>query len=153
MFNCLYDLMLQESSRRLQLYYATSIDAIQSDPNNDSILADVPVVVDADGLVIGTNKVDGYTDPNDLDADGNKDYLQECSGITIDKQPQSVTVMEGSDTLFIASATAKGTISYQWQESRDSTTWNNLTEVSPYSGVTNDTLTISNIDYVMHGYQ
>ena len=61
--------------------------------------------------------------------------------------------MEGSDTLFIASATAKGIISYQWQESRDSTSWNNLTEVSPYSGVTNDTLTISNIDYVMHGYQ
>ena len=29
----------------------------------------------------------------------------------------------------------------------------NLTEISPYSGVTNDTLTISNIDYVMHGYQ
>ena len=54
---------------------------------------------------------------------------------------------------FFASATAKGTISYQWQESRDSTTWNNLTEISPYSGVTNDTLTISNIDYVMYGYQ
>ena len=31
--------------------------------------------------------------------------------------------------------------------------WNNLTEVSPYSGVTNDTLIITNIDYAMHGYQ
>ena len=31
--------MLQESSRRVQLYYATSIDSMQSDPNFNSLLS------------------------------------------------------------------------------------------------------------------
>jgi len=120
-------------------------------------------VVDVTGLVIensvasglGAVNPPGYTTPAALDADGNgtDDYKEEGSSITILMNPISLLVTEGFDTFFIASASAKGLITYQWQESRDSTSWNNLLEAPPYSGVTNDTLTISNIPDSLGGYR
>ena len=95
------------------------LEAGFSDPNGDSILANLPVVVDGLGLVVGTNRVDGYTNPNDLDGNGVKDYLEAGSKPTFTSHPQDISVLKGSATFFTFVASAQGTLTYQWQLSTD----------------------------------
>lgn len=51
------------------------VEAGFTDDNVDGLLADLPTTVDANGQVTGTNKVDGYTTPEDADSSGTADYL------------------------------------------------------------------------------
>lgn len=65
-----------------------------------------------------------------------------AAGPTIDTQPQNATVTAPAQAQFTAAATSSGgTLLRQWQED-DGGGFANLSNVSPYSGVTTDTLTI-----------
>ncbi|MEK7415730.1 MAG: hypothetical protein AAB263_20685, partial [Planctomycetota bacterium] len=62
-------------------------------------------------------------------------------------EPDDVTLCSVSPTSFtvaVANESGAGTIQYQWQVSLNNFTWNDLTNTSPYSGVTTNTLSISN---------
>lgn len=63
--------------------------------------------------------------------------------ITINKNIQSITKLEGTDNTFIVNA--ENVDSYQWQVSEDGLTWSDLTNDSTYNGVNTNSLTISNI--------
>lgn len=67
--------------------------------------------------------------------------------ITYTQHPDDVIECSGNSTSFTAAATiAQGSITYQWQISTDNgTTWTDLTNVAPYSGVTSGTLNISDV--------
>lgn len=69
-------------------------------------------------------------------------------------QPSTITVCDStSNHQFSISATGTG-ITYKWQEKQgNSGTWANLSNNTMYSGVTTNTLTLSNAYYAMHGYQ
>jgi Secretion system C-terminal sorting domain len=69
--------------------------------------------------------------------------------ITVDSLPEitvhpvNSAIPSGTNTGFTVTATGVG-LNYQWQESTNSgTTWTNLTNTAPYSGVTTATLTIT----------
>ena len=59
-------------------------------------------------------------------------------------QPTAQTVTAGGSLTFIVTANGKPSPTFQWQRSTDEgTTWIDLTEVSPYSGVATATLAIT----------
>ncbi|MBD2757433.1 putative Ig domain-containing protein [Spirosoma validum] len=64
--------------------------------------------------------------------------------------PTTKTVCSGSGTTFTVAAS--GSPTYQWQVNTGSGTFNNLSNSTPYSGVTGTTLTISNVAG-LNGYQ
>ena len=68
-------------------------------------------------------------------------------------QPASTVVYTGSPVSFTVTATGTN-LSYQWQLSLTGCagTWNNLTNVAPYSGVTTATLSINPTTVAMNGY-
>ena len=125
-----------------------------------SVSASGTVISDASGtnFTPGTN---AYLSPTSVasitDANNNnvKDFL-EPPEITINSQPQSVTVTENSPASFTVSATS-GAISftYQWQYSTSvtATTWNDVFESSSYSGSNSATLNIDPSTINLNGYQ
>ena len=67
--------------------------------------------------------------------------------------PPSVTVCAPNPTSITLTATGVS-ITYQWQESTNGgTTWSNIANAAPYSGVTTATLTINPTAASMNGYQ
>lgn len=67
-------------------------------------------------------------------------------------QPVNITIYSGGISTFSVSATGTG-LGYQWQVSSDNgSSWSNLANGSPYSGVTTITLTISPATTPMNGY-
>ncbi|MCX6270320.1 MAG: cohesin domain-containing protein [Bacteroidetes bacterium] len=66
-------------------------------------------------------------------------------------QPVSVNASAGSTADF--TVTANNASTYQWQESTNGSTWNNLNNGGNYSGVNTNHLTISNVTTAMNGYQ
>ncbi len=67
--------------------------------------------------------------------------------------PANVTVCAGATATFTAAGTGAGA-AYQWQVSTNGgTTWTNLTNAAPYSGVTTGTLTITPTTGAMNGYR
>ena len=78
--------------------------------------------------------------------------LVNVSGTTpsISQQPAAATVIEGSAASF--SVTASNATAYQWQELVGSS-WTNLSNQAPYSGVTTATLNISNTPISFSGKQ
>jgi subtilisin-like proprotein convertase family protein len=67
--------------------------------------------------------------------------------------PTNVSVCAGQAAVFTASASGAG-LTYQWQISTNSgTTWTNLTNAAPYSGVTGTTLTVSPTTSLMNNYR
>lgn len=69
---------------------------------------------------------------------------------TITSQPLDQSVADGVNASFSVIATNAAT--YQWQENQ-SGSWNDLSDVSPYSGVATSTLLISPATNAMTGYQ
>jgi len=66
--------------------------------------------------------------------------------VTITTPPANATVCDGTTTSFNVVATGTGTLTYQWQESTNATFTSpvTLTNTGVYSGVTTNTLSISN---------
>jgi len=72
--------------------------------------------------------------------------------LVITSQPVNSTIFAGDNTSF--QVTATGASGYQWQISiNGGFTWNNLTNAPPYSGVTTNTLLITNATLLINGYQ
>ncbi len=70
----------------------------------------------------------------------------------ISSQPANSSLCAGNTATFNVTATG-GSLTYQWQESiNGGGTWNNLSNIAPYSGVTTATLSISPTTLTMNGY-
>ncbi|MGC4101450.1 M36 family metallopeptidase [Ferruginibacter sp.] len=71
----------------------------------------------------------------------------------ITSQPANLNVCSGLPATFTVGASGAG-ISYQWQVSTNGgTTWTNLTNGTPYTGVTTTTLTVSPTTAAMNNYR
>lgn len=118
------------------------IEAGFLDPDNDNYLGNSPVSVNTNGIV--TSAV-GYTTPN-------TNYITQAV-ITITNQPASISTCELQSPASF-SVTTNAVNGYQWQLSTNGgTTWNNLSNVGPYSNVTTATLNISSVSASMSGFQ
>ncbi|MCA0933195.1 gliding motility-associated C-terminal domain-containing protein [Lutimonas saemankumensis] len=106
-----------------------------------------PPDVDATGRV--TSATDGYTTPNDLDNNGIPDFQEAGSAAAITTQPADQNFIPGGSVTFDVTASAD---TYQWEESTDGTTWNDVVDGGDYSGATTASLTISNVGVGMLGY-
>jgi hypothetical protein len=71
-----------------------------------------------------------------------------CQGTTITSQPSNSSVNIGSSAQFSVGSTIGNT--YQWQSNPLNTGWLNLTNNSNYSGVTSNTLNVSNTTISNH---
>jgi hypothetical protein len=69
----------------------------------------------------------------------------------IKTQPEDASTCLGSGSSFSVNATGTG-VTYQWQISTSPNTWNNVSNLSPYSGATSSTLSISSTTLLMDGY-
>lgn len=86
-----------------------------------------------------TGNVDGYTTPNDLNANGSYDF-QEAANPTITNQPSNVTICTSCNGVISVIATEADT--YQWQLFNGSI-WVNLSDNTLYSGTNANTLSIT----------
>jgi len=79
--------------------------------------------------------------------------LTVISPVAITTQPLATTaICSTGNTQFSVTGSSTVTIIYQWQVSVDGgTTWNNVTNVAPYSGATTSTLTIANVPTSFNG--
>ncbi|MDR6846122.1 T9SS type B sorting domain-containing protein [Flavobacterium granuli] len=117
------------------------IEAGFTDPNFDGLLGNIPVTVNANGIV--TSKTDGYTIPN-----GN--YIIAVP-IIITKQPETQSICELQNATFTIESNAD---SFQWQLSTNGgNTWNSLVNNAIYSGVNTTTLLTKNVSAMMNNYQ
>ncbi|WP_172675935.1 beta strand repeat-containing protein, partial [Croceitalea dokdonensis] len=121
-----------------------TVEAGHADGDNDGILGNSPVTVDANGLVSGQG---GYTGTN-------TNVTTPFVPVVVSSQPSNVTASIGSTASFTAVVTGGATLSYQWQESPDNgVTWNDLTESGIYSGTTTPMLTLTGISSSVHNYR
>jgi len=111
------------------------------------------LTVSANGVV--TSGVDGYTVPDDLDTNTVYDFQQASLSVPlVNTDPVSQTITINSNVTFSTDILA--TISYQWQESTDGITWNDISNGganAAYSGATTDALTLTGVPLSYNGYQ
>jgi len=128
------------------------VEAGFTDQNNDGTLADTPTTADANGQVTATNRIDGYTAPNDLNGNSTADYLEPGTGPVITTQPSDQNVFAGNSATL--GVTAGSTDTYQWQVSTDGGgTFANLTDGGIYTGSTTATVSIIPASLEMNGYR
>ncbi|QCX37139.1 DUF11 domain-containing protein [Aureibaculum algae] len=129
------------------------IEAGYTDGNGDGLLADLPIIVDANGLVSGTNVVDGYNTPADGNSNNVYDFQEAGTSPSISAQTTSQPICQGANGSF--SVVASGTdLIYQWQISTNGgSTFTNLSDVGVYTGTNNATLNITGALESMNGYQ
>ena len=72
--------------------------------------------------------------------------------ISITAQPTDQTICTGGNATFTVAATGGGTLSYQWQESSNGSTYTNISNGGIYSGATTATLTVTAPPLSMSGY-
>ena len=65
--------------------------------DDDGLLGDNPVTVDADGKV--TSGVDGYTDPSDLNSNGTKDYQEAAYDVACFDENLSLDMTKTAQTI------------------------------------------------------
>ncbi len=119
-----------------------------TDVNGDGFLGDTPVAVDANGQV--TSGTDGYTPPNDLDANGTPDFQEAGVGATITTEPTDQDLIIGVSTFSVVAAAD----TYQWEETQDGgTTWVPLVDGGDYAGTTTPDLQVTNSDVTKITYR
>ncbi|RTY68204.1 T9SS type B sorting domain-containing protein [Flavobacterium sp. LB2P53] len=116
------------------------IEAGFLDPNNDGVLGNNPVSVNTNGQVISGL---GYTTPN-------SNYTT-AAPITITTQPTVSPTCELQNAVITLADNGGNT--YQWQVSTNGTIWTNITDDATYSGVTTNSLTVTNVKTTMNGYK
>ncbi|MEN1784021.1 MAG: PA14 domain-containing protein [Bacteroidota bacterium] len=110
-------------------------NSLAVDPDFDGIYGSGVPTVNLDGSVVGAP----YTTPEDLDTNGEPDFLQVSGALpSITTQPSNITICTGCTGSFTVSATADN---YTWQYF-DGTNWIDLTNDTVYSGVNTTTLTL-----------
>jgi uncharacterized protein (TIGR02145 family) len=68
--------------------------------------------------------------------------------------PNDSTICENNSATFSVTATGYGAIEYQWQASSNGgSTWNNILNLPPYSGIDQATMTVSNALDTMDAFQ
>ena len=114
------------------------VEAGFTDNNNDGIVGNSPLTVNAFGIV--TSRTDGYTTPN-------SNYITSAP-ITITEQP----INQAECNLQAASFTVQtnSVSGYQWQVSTDGNLWINITNNVLYSGANSAKLTINSITNAMN---
>ena len=128
------------------------LEAGFTDDNGDGILADLPTIVDSNGLVSGTNVVDGYTSPADNDSNSTADFLEAGGVPSITSQPSSSTVFAGTGTTF--SVEADDTNTYQWQISTDGgAIFTDLSDGGIYTDTDAPILNIGQVALNMNNYE
>ncbi len=116
------------------------LEAGFTDSNLDGILGGNPVLVGVNGLV--TSGTDGYTIPNDLDANSIYDF-QEMLIATINTNPVDYNGYLGVDA--ILSVVVTNVDVYQWQVSiNGGVSFTNISNGISYSGVATSVLTVIN---------
>jgi hypothetical protein len=126
------------------------IEAGFTDGDNDGKLGTSTVTVNSKGVVTSAT---GYTTPADLDANGTKDYVQKVPSITTQPSDKYICLLSSTSTTFSVTASNSGG-TYQWQVSTNAgSTWSNLSTSSVYSGVTLNTLTLSNLTSSYDNYR
>ena len=111
-----------------------------NDPNNDGILGNNPVTINAKGKV--TSGV-GYTTPNN-------NYII-AAPIEITSQPLANPTCELENTTITVADNGGNT--YQWQLSTDGIIWNNILNNATYQNATTKTLTLIKVTNAMNGYK
>ncbi len=94
------------------------------------------------------------TAQNSCDLSGTASTLAVTNNFSITSQPANASTSCATGSTATFSVTATGKNNYQWQVSTDGgSTWNNISNGGIYSGVTTDTLTVSNPPTADNGYE
>ncbi len=112
------------------------------DQDNDGVLGQSPVVVNAQGRVLNQG---GYARPNDLDNNGIPEYLSVNESIIWTSQPPS-EVFYSSSIVVSATASSADYIDYQWQENIGEVAlpkWQNISDGFVVSGSQTNQLLLS----------
>ncbi|MCF6347986.1 MAG: gliding motility-associated C-terminal domain-containing protein, partial [Flavobacteriaceae bacterium] len=117
--------------------------------------SDTGLTVDVNGVVNTAGLTDGYTTPDDLDANSTFDFQEAGLAVpAINTDPISETIIINANVTFSTDMLAQ--ITYQWQESTDGgTIWSDISDggANPiYSGVTTDALTLTGVPVSYDGY-
>ncbi|WP_010518297.1 Ig-like domain-containing protein, partial [Croceivirga radicis] len=131
-----------------------------TDGDGDGILGESPLVVDANGVVTGTNVSDGYTEPANVDSatDPNYDFQQPGTTPSITNaanQPQDVLTNGSTPETFAVTANGSN-LTYQWEVDNQlgggfvAIDDANATDI--YTGSTTAVLTLNGITASENGY-
>ncbi|MEY4877124.1 MAG: hypothetical protein RL708_2273 [Bacteroidota bacterium] len=115
------------------------IEAGFSDPNNDGLLGNIPLIIGTNGIV--TSGTNGYTTPNNS-------YITSAT-IAITTQPYATANCATQSATITLSD--NGGNSYQWQFSTDGISWITISNNLTYSGAATNTLLISGATPIMTG--
>ena len=119
-------------------------DSLSADPDGDGVYGTGTPTVNPDGSVQGAP----YTLPADTNSNGDFDFLEAGAGApVITTQPSDQTACSGCSVSFIVAGTAD---SYQWQR-YDGSSWIDMTNSVPISGVDTAALTINPTDISLTG--
>ena len=111
-------------------------DSLSADPDGDGVYGTGTPTVNPDGSVQGAP----YTLPADTNSNSEFDFLEAGAGApVITTQPSDLTACSGCSVSFVVVGSAD---SYQWQR-YDGSSWVDLTNTAPISGVDTATLTIN----------
>ncbi|WP_273567807.1 hypothetical protein [Maribacter halichondriae] len=123
------------------------IEAGFEDLDGNGTLGTAPDDVDANGLII--NAVDGYTTPNDLDANSIFDF-QEVSTPAILQNPFDEVLCEDENAQFQVLVVNSNTIT--WEISTDNgASWSDVPDNGSYDGINTETLNILNTELADNG--
>ena len=95
-------------------------------------------ILESCNVLEGASISDGYTEPLDNDNSGVYDYKEIGSSVTIINQPESIIMVESTDSIVYIDITAEGKVDYQWQASNNNgQSWENIASNYPYYEVIN----------------
>ena len=114
-----------------------SIEAGHTDPDGDRYLGNSPVVIGAEGLVIGQG---GYT--------GNLARVTEPARIvTLDNSPVNVRINTGENATFSGSFSGSD-LAFQWQMStNEGVSWSPIFDGDLYTGTKTNSLVLTNVPF------
>ncbi len=128
------------------------VEAGGEDPDNDGILGESPVIVDAQGRVVGEG---AYQSPDDQDTNGIYDFQEAGQTIIWTNQPPA-TVSFASSIQVSASVDVPALAFYQWQENRGTIAlpiWEDIVDGTVLQGSRTNQLRWSNPDATYGGKQ
>ncbi|MEN8825542.1 MAG: gliding motility-associated C-terminal domain-containing protein, partial [Wenyingzhuangia sp.] len=128
------------------------VEAGGEDPDNDGILGESPVLVDAQGRVVGEG---AYQSPDDQDSNGIYNFQEAGQSIAWTNQPP-ITVSFASSIQVSASVDVPALAFYQWQENRGTITlpiWEDIVDGTVLQGSRTNQLRWSNPDASYGGKQ
>lgn len=127
-----------------------TIEAGFTDPDNNGLLGNDPVITDVFGLV--TSGLDGYTEALDGDANLTLDFQHAGTNLSIINQPTDQADCKGNSIFFSVLTSETDATGYQWQVNTGSG-WNAVSDGPNYNGSTSYQLQITNTPATFNGYR